>query len=251
MSRGYTLSRKVADADVLELIQSLRPRSCGPPLIRVGGKGDGGYLIPDDLAGIEYCFSPGVNYIAEFENDLAERNIRSFLADYSVACPPVMRPEFVFDRRFIGANENEIFMTLAGWKQKYLPGYDRDMLLQMDIEGAEYEVLLSTPIELLGSFRIIVLELHALDRLFDPFTFGIMKSCFEKLLSRFYVVHSHPNNCSGLLKHRGIEIPKAIEMTLYNLARGAPGAVRTDYPHALDVDNCKFRASMTLPKCWR
>jgi hypothetical protein len=251
MSRGYTLTPKVADAEILELIQRLRPRSCTAPLIRLGGDGDGGYLIPDDLEGIEYCFSPGVNRTADFENQLADRNIRSFLADYSVEQPPLSRPEFVFDRKFIGARSDEIFMTLDEWKQKYLPAYQGDLLLQMDIEGGEYEVLLNVTMELLSSFRIIVVELHSLEQLFDRFAFSIMKSCFEKLLSRFYVVHVHPNNCRGMVMQRGIGIPDVIEMTLYNRRRGEPGAYRSDYPHPLDADNCKGRPSLTLPECWR
>ena len=250
-SRGYTLAPKVADAEVLELIRRLRPRSCAAPLIRVGGDGDGGYLIPDDLEGIEYCFSPGVNRTADFENELADRNIRSFLADYSVDRPPLSRPEFVFDRKFIGARTDEIFMTLGDWKQKYLPEYRGDLLLQMDIEGGEYEVFLNAATELLSSFRIIVVELHSLEWLFDRFAFSIMKSCFDKLLSRFHVVHAHPNNCRGMIMHRGIGIPEVMEMTLYNRSRGEAGGYRSDYPHALDADNCKARPSLTLPECWR
>ena len=251
LSRGYTLAPKVPDAEIIELIRRLRPRSCAAPLIRIGGNGDGGYLIPDDLEGIEYCFSPGVNRTADFENELADRGIRSFLADYSVEHPPLTRPEFVFDRKFIGARNDEIFMTLADWKQKYLPDYQGDLLLQMDIEGGEYEVFLNATTELLSSFRIIVVELHSLDRLFDSFAFSIMKSCFEKLLSSFYVVHAHPNNCRGMVTHHGIGIPEVMEMTLYSRRRGQPGAYRTDFPHALDVDNCKGRPSLTLPDCWR
>ncbi len=251
MSQGYTLAPRVADAEVLELIRRLRPRSCGSPLIRVGRDGDGGYLIPDDLGGIEYCFSPGVNDSAAFEDELANRHIRSFLADFSVERPPVIRPEIVFDRKYIGANDNGTFMTLGAWKNKYLAGYQGEFLLQMDIEGGEYQVILSTPPELLASFRIIVLELHSLERLFDPFAFGIIKSCAEKLLDNFYVVHAHPNNCSGLLRQNGIEIPEVMELTLYNRARGAPGAYRVDFPHALDRDNCKRRPPMILPDCWR
>jgi hypothetical protein len=250
MAFGHTLAPRVADAEVLSLIRSLRPYGCAAPLIRIGGNGDGGYLIPDDLEGIEYCFSPGVNYTAQFEDELANRNIHSFLADYSVEQPPIMRPEFVFDRRFIGANDDGKFMTLAAWTHKYLPGYAGELLLQMDIEGGEYEVLLSTPLALLASFRIIVLELHWLDRLFDPFAFGIMKACFEKLLSRFYVVHLHPNNCSGMSEHHGIEIPWVIEMTLYNRSRSEPGAHCHDFPHPLDADNCRGRPSFILPQCW-
>jgi len=251
MARGYTLGPRAADAEVLELIRRLRPRSCAAPLIRIGGNCDGGYLIPDDLEGIEYCFSPGVNRTADFENELANRGIRSFLADYSVEQPPLSRPEFVFDRKFIAARNDGIFMTLSDWKQKYLPEYRGDLLLQMDIEGGEYEVFLNATLELLSGFRIIVVELHSLERLFDRFAFSIMKSCFDKLLSRFYVVHAHPNNCGGMVMHRGIGIPDVMEMTLYNRSRAEPGAYRTDYPHALDVDNCTARPSLTLPDCWR
>jgi len=251
MSRGYTLAApKVADADVLQLIRSLRPRRTGSPLIRIGGVADGGYLLPDDLEGIEYCFSPGVSDSAAFENELADRKIHSFLADRSVAGPPITRPEFTFDRKFVGAVNNDMYMTLEAWKDKYLSGYRGDLLLQMDIEGAEYEVILSTPLSLLMSFRILIVELHWLERLFDPFAFGIVKACCEKLLSRFYVVHAHPNNCSGLVQHNGIEIPDVMEVTFYSRARGAPGDYCTTYPHPLDVDNCRERAPMTLPDCW-
>lgn len=250
-ARGYTLARRVAESDVRDLVQTLRPRSCAAPLIRLGSAGDGGYLIPDDLEGIEYCFSPGVNRNSDFENALANRHIRSFMADYSVAQLPLQRPEFVFDRKFIGARNNEVFMTLGAWKDRYLPGYAGELLLQMDIDGAEYEVILNASSELLASFRIIVVELHALDRLFDPFAHQIMKVCFEKLLSDFYVVHAHPNNCGGATVYNGIEVPLVMEVTLYNRRRSNPGPYRQDFPHALDADNCPERRSVTLSGWWR
>jgi hypothetical protein len=54
-----------------------------------------------------------------------------------------------------------------------------------------------------------------------------------------------------MVTHRGIGIPDVMEMTLYNRSRAEPGAYRSDYPHALDVDNCTNRPSLTLPDCWR
>jgi hypothetical protein len=249
--RGYTLARRVPEAEVHALLQTLRPRRCAPPLIRVGGAGDGGYLIPDDLAGIEYCFSPGVCSTADFEDELADRGIRSFLADHSVTAPPLVRPEFVFERKFIGARNDDVYMTLGAWKDRHLPGYAGELLLQMDIEGSEYEVILNAPSELLSSFRIIVLELHDLDRLFDPFAYRIMRTCFEKLLRDFYVVHAHPNNCSGVFEYGGVEMPEVVEVTFYNRGRGTPGPYRQDFPHALDADNCPGRPALILPACWR
>lgn len=251
LSCGYTLAPRVPDDQVIDLIRMLRPRQSAAPLIRLGSPGDGGYLIPDDLAGLEYCFSPGVNRTADFESALADRHIRSFLADHSVAHPPFMRPEFVFDRKFIGLTDDEVYMTLQSWKHRYLAGYAGDLLLQMDIDGSEYEVLLNAPEPLLAQFRIIVVELHALDRLFDPFAFRVMGNCFRRLLERFYVVHAHPNNCGGMIRHQGIEIPQVMELTLYNRARAAPGEYRNDYPHSLDADNCPARPPLSLPACWR
>lgn len=250
-SLGYWFTPQVANDEVLQVIRSLRPRECGRALIRIGAVGDGGYLIPDDLEGIEYCFSPGVNQTADFEDQLAERRIKSFLADYSVPRPPLIRPEFVFDKKFLGATNSDTSMTLAAWRDKYLADYRGELVLQMDIEGAEYEVLLSTPQKLLESFRIIVLELHWLERLFDPFGYRIIKACMDRLLTDFYVVHAHPNNCSGTFKKDGVEVPGVLELTFYNRRRAAPGAYCTEFPHALDADNCPSLPSLPLPSCWR
>ena len=40
------------------LLDRLHPVEMGPQLVRIGPRGDGGYLVPDDLGGIVACFSP-------------------------------------------------------------------------------------------------------------------------------------------------------------------------------------------------
>lgn len=232
------------------LIRKLQPQDCGKNLIRIGPAGDGGYLVPDDLEGVGYCFSPGVGTKSEFENQLAERGIHSFLADYSVDEPAILRPEFTFDKKFLGSRNNEQLITLASWKKKYIEDYTGDLILQMDIQGAEYEVILNTPDELLNQFRILVIEFHHFQRLFDPFCFELFSSCFEKLLASFHVVHIHPNNGGGLVRIGDIEIPRLIEFTFLNKKRGdAVKPVRT-FPNRLDARNAPGRKDFPLPKCW-
>jgi hypothetical protein len=235
--------------ELAPMIRKLRPLDCGIDLIRVGASADGGYLVPDDLKGIEYCFSPGVNTIAEFENQLADRGITSFLADYSVDAPPVEREQFVFDKKFLGASDRDEFFTLSTWKDKYLKGYKADLLLQMDIEGFEYEVILGAPDSLLNQFRIMIIEFHALDKLFDSFTSKIFGSCFEKLLQNFHVVHIHPNNCGEVVCSGEFQIPKTMEFTFLNKRRVHECSSRLTFPHPLDADNGR-RRSVVLPKCW-
>jgi hypothetical protein len=246
---GLYVGHKTRRSELLALIKKLHPLDCGIDLVRIGGRCDGGYLIPDDLTGIEYCFSPGVSHVASFEDQLADRHIRSFLADYSVDGPPLMRPEFVFDRKFLGASDHGNCFTLGTWKEKYLKDYSGDLLLQMDIEGAEYEVILNAPDNLLKQFRIMVIEFHWLDRLFDWFAFRLYAACFEKLLNDFYVVHAHPNNSFDVVRSGGIEIPPVIEFTFLNRNRLNAGVPRSDFPHQLDADSTA-RKHFALPRCW-
>ncbi len=242
---------RTKDKDLLEFISQIRPQDCGIELIRLGTKGgDGGYLIPDDLEGIEYCFSPGVSTVSDFEEDLADRNIRSFLADCSVDGPTKSRPEFTFDKKFLGSFDHENFFTLETWKNKYLEGYTGDLILQMDIEGSEYEVILNIPDGLLGQFRMIVIEFHGLDRLFDPFAFRLISACFERLQKSFYVVHIHPNNCCGAVQMGGIEIPPLMEFTFLNRKRVSRTKPESSFPHRFDADNFPEAKPLVLPKCW-
>ncbi len=247
---GINVSKPTNTTNVLSLIEKLRPRDCGIRLIRIGGDRDGGYLIPDDLEGIEYCFSPGVNTTSTFEDHLANLNIRSFLADYSVDSPPITRNEFTFDKKFLGAANHDEYFTLAAWKDKYLKDYDREIIMQMDIEGCEYEVILSTPDELLMQFRIIIIEFHFLDKVFDRFAFRTISSCFNKLLQYFHVVHIHPNNCCGSVRRGGVVVPRVIEFTFLNKNRVNSSNAQVVFPHKLDADNATNMPPLPLPKCW-
>ena len=250
IAHGFNVTSQTASEDLLDLIRKLRPQNCGIDLIRIGGAGDGGYLVPDDLNGIEYCFSPGVNTISDFENQLADRGIRSFLADYSVDAPPILRPEFTFDKKFLGSTNNERFTTLACWKDKYLGGYAEDLILQMDIEGSEYEVIFNVPDDLLNQFRIIVIEFHFLQMLFEPKMFRLMSACFEKVLKSFFVAHIHPNNCVDMVRRGNIQVPMSMEFTFLNKKRVGTTTPIHKFPNKLDMPNNPTGTKMTLPDCW-
>lgn len=84
--------------DILDLLSLLKPIKTNHELIRIGGDGDGGYLIPNDLVGIDSCFSPGVSSVADFENDLTKKGIKCFLADFSVDAPPIKNKLFDFEK---------------------------------------------------------------------------------------------------------------------------------------------------------
>jgi len=95
---GLWISRATVLSSAEEFISTIRPKNTNHELVRFGSKHDGGYLIPDDLDGIEACFSAGVGRVVDFERDMANRGIKCFLADYSTDGPPIQNDLFDFRR---------------------------------------------------------------------------------------------------------------------------------------------------------
>jgi hypothetical protein len=246
---GMHATTRTPHAAVQHLLQALRPLAGSFELIRIGPDTDGGYLVPNDLDGIRYAFSPGVSTESGFEAELANRGMDVFLADYSVDGPAVPHPRFVFDKRFVGCVTDQRFITLDDWHAAKVGANDSDLLLQMDIEGAEYETLLAASPSLLGRFRIMIIEFHWLPQLWNQPFFSVVEPVFRKLLTTHAVVHIHPNNCCGSVKSAGLEIPRIAEFTL--LRRDRLGATRfqTTFPHPLDRPNVA-KAPLHLPACW-
>ncbi|MDE2219851.1 MAG: FkbM family methyltransferase [Gammaproteobacteria bacterium] len=238
-------------ARIVRLLEQLHPRASGRPLLRLGPAGDGGYLVPDDFEGIEACFSPGVGLICGFEKDCADRGLDVYLADRSVAHPGLPHERFHFERKYLGVTTDDDFMTLDDWVSRAPLRADSDLMLQIDIEGFEYEVLLGASDRLMRRFRMIVAEFHLLDQFWNEAFFGLAARAFEKILQTHACVHIHPNNSSALLKKRGLAIPPLAEFTFLRRDRAIGPGYAAEFPHPLDGDNTT-RAHIALPPCmWR
>ena len=253
ISRGHILNLAARKRDLLETIALLRPIDCGHDLIRLGSPRDGGYLVPNDLEKISACFSPGVAKSSAFEDALAaDYGIRSFLADYSVAGPATPNEKFDFERKFLGALNDDVFMRLEDWVNSKLgAGATDDLILQMDIESSEFDVLIDTPSDVLRKFRIMVIEFHDMEMLLDRRALRMSRAIFQKIKNDFCVAHIHPNNSNMLFKYGEISIPSAIEVTFLRRDRVKPGNRRLQFPHPLDRRNIKSKKDMVLPKVWR
>lgn len=250
LARANLFPTRMTDADALRaLVGRLHPLATDKALVRLGPSGDGGYLVPDDLAGISACFSPGVNVVAGFEMACAERGMRVFLADASVDRPPEEHERFHFSKRFVGATTNREFVTLDDWVDASPAEHGSDLLLQVDIEGYEYEVFLSATNALMRRFRIIVAEFHGLDQLWSRPFFSLAGRAFEKILETHSCVHLHPNNCCGSVTLAGMEIPTTMEFSFLRNDRIGARTFASAFPHPLDADNTA-RPSLPLPRCW-
>jgi hypothetical protein len=249
---GLYISRSTTNRSLLEkLVAKFKPIDGGVKLIRLGGNNDGGYLVPDDLEGIRYSFSPGVSNIANFEQECLQRGIVSFLADYSVEKPPLALEGCHFLKKFVGAYNNDQFITLEKWVTASLPGnFKDDLILQMDIEGAEYETLLATPVSVLEKFRILVIEFHHFHNLDNKEYYNIVNATIEKIREFFEPVHLHGNNYEGVTNVNGVLMPSVIEVTFLRKDRiKIPGKARI-LPHLLDQPNNPAKEEIVLPENW-
>ena len=242
-------TRLTNNQTIQELLNHLRPMKCDKELIRMGPQGDGGYLIPNDLKNIKACFSPGVDQISGFELDCANRGMQVFMADFSVEGPAGNHTNFHFLKKFLGIIQSKNTITLEKWVTSSIPDSKSELLLQMDIEGAEYEVILGTSEELFKRFRIIVIEFHSLKLLWSFPFFCFASKAFEKLLQTHVCVHNHPNNINPSKTIGNITLPSVTEMTFLRRDRANGLSPATKFPHPLDSDNSN-NDPLSLPKCW-
>jgi len=250
MSQGIFVDPMVATSRIKAIAERLTPRHSNFELIRLGAPADGGYLVPADLENLKACFSPGVDTFATFETDLLAHGIGSHLADYSVDKVPDGLAALSFTKKFIGANTIGDHISLHDWVNQYEPdSRDNELLLQMDVEGAEYETLLACPSSTLNKFRIMVIEFHAVESWGHGDFLNIVEATFIKLLNTHFIVHSHPNNAMGLVDMNGFVAPRIFELTLLSRNRSALGGIAPT-PHPLDFPNVRNMPNLDWPQCW-
>jgi FkbM family methyltransferase len=247
---------------VRRLLEMMKPKPCPYKLLRIGGDLDGAYLVPDDLRKIKACFSPGVNNIKPFEDELTLAfDINCHMCDASSDLTsfrtPLIKPKQTFLKKWLDLTSSSDSISLKDWVEGQRVGDSDDLLLQMDIEGAEYKILLDIPEDLLSRFRILIIEFHDLDALSDPAILrSVFKPVLEKLNGIFTAVHAHANNHYGdcMLEGTDLRVPKIVEMTYLRNDRYSvltkSNLFQPLIPHPLDITNVPSREPRYLGYPW-
>ena len=236
---GYFAKSNIDREYLLDFFTGLRPVTAGWELMRVGNFGDGGYLVPKDLLGVSGCISPGVSEIMDFELQLSkEFNIPSVLYDASIDGPPHGDRHIKFRKLFVGFNHGSNYLPLSKTLDEFPNAEDASLVLQMDIEGDELLALASLEESDLNKFRIMVVEFHRLQdwknhTVFEKLVFPL----FERLKSKFDIVHIHPNNCDGVFYVGRKIMPRALEITFHHKSRRKSMPSYVSIPHSLDYPN--------------
>ena len=250
-SRGLSVGVASETARVREVVDMVRPRSVLPSLVRVGSGSDGGYLLPNDLEGVTAVLSPGVGKLSDFELFFAERGVECLLVDGTVEGPAVNHPNFSFVSALVGSRDDDPYRTVSSLVEQ-VRTEGQDLVLQMDIEGAEWAALSATPTTTLAHFRIIVIEFHDFsNKLLFKHSLEDVADVFLRLTSTHTPVHVHPNNYGKALKVGGDVIPDVFELTLLRNDRVRRGSEHAKLPHPLDTENAgPSRSPGRYPSWW-
>jgi hypothetical protein len=245
---------KITNLNDIEIfISRFRDNYKSVELVRIGGDSDGGYLVPNILNDIKYCFSAGVGPVSAFEKHLsADYKIQSFMADASVSYPPEQDYNFIFIKKFLSSRTTGEFITLKDWIKTSFKDNTANIILQMDIEGSEFEVLTYESSEILAKFSSMIIEFHGLQNMSNKNFLKMITGIFEKIYSNFSICHVHPNNLSGVYILNGVQIPSNIEVTFIrnDLINGLILNSKVSLPHSLDKKNFNKAPEIKMPEVW-
>lgn len=224
-------------ANILRLLQTIRPHTCSIPKVRIGRRGDGGYVVNDDFEGIRSAISLGIAGEISFDLELASRGIKVYQYDPNVDALPVPHDNFAFRKLAWGDKDDSQTRTLLTMLKENNIAEESDLLLKFDVEGAEWAALKATSPSVLRKFRIITAEFHNFEALRDERFFGVAAGVLSLLWKTHVVTHLHPNNTTGLSLVEGIPLPSLLELSFLRRDRSEFFPSSDPMPSPLDYPN--------------
>ena len=220
-------------------VRSLIPRASEAGLIRIGPRQDGGYVVPAaGLQELSDLLSAGVDTSWAFEIDIQRlTQCRIHLIDGSMSRPHDLPGDFTFRQHWLRAESGNESIDLRSWMTTLNITDSNRLGLQMDIEQEEWEVLRSTPPEVLHKFQFIVVEIHGIQNIQRlGYCMRRIHPALKRLTRDFAVVHTHPNNCCGSTWVKGILIPHVLEVSLLRKDLVDPRYQDVYFGEALDAE---------------
>jgi hypothetical protein len=175
---------------------------------RFGSYLDGGYVHVDDIESTDSIISFGVSYNIDYEAELSDIGCEVFAFDNSIESLPWKFPpqNIIFENATIGPDKT-ISDVLS------LVDKDKDLILKMDIEGAEWDVLKQCSKDDMLRFRQVVIEFHDLvDISKSDERTALSFEVISRLLRTHLPVLIFPNNHGRFEIVDSVAIPDVIEV---------------------------------------
>jgi hypothetical protein len=232
-------SEDVTQKDILRFCALFQPSDVEDfKKIRLGNRGDGGYIFIDDFAPISQVISCGISDDVNCDLAFAEMGKRVVQFDHTVETSPQHHPRFDFRKQAIDAL-GSIPGSVRLWDvvNKLGDAGKADLLLKIDIDGNEWATFANFPLKELKRIRQIVCEFHWSSRLHRIEHFTLCLKAIENIRKAFFPAHLHANNFAGFANVLGVPIPEVYEVTFVNNDLYRPSGFQKSVPTELDSPN--------------
>ena len=238
-------------------------------LIRLGKKGDGGYVISKKSLEADNCLLTfGMSNDWSFEEDFVKYNSQNFvhIYDHTVNLNfflyrlyKSIKRLLYFKSNFLNIYEkfNELtkYLKLNNSKINHFKykisnkkelsnksleetikdtGHNGKLMLKIDIEGDEFEIL--NDINLYSNqIHTLIVEFHELNKNYNKF-----ETLIKEINKKFYIIHIHGNNVTGVNE---MGLPNTLEISFlnYNLYFKKNIKTKSKFPiKNLDFPNHKY-----------
>jgi hypothetical protein len=229
-----------------ELFVPLAYHSVDIPKVRIGSKGDGGYVCPETFDDVDGVLSIGIGNNASFDVFFAMRGVNVHQFDHTISSTPTPDPHIHFHKMALAARTTPDAISLQDMVARYFPAA-QNLVLKFDVEGAEWEAMEDCPQEIFSRFKLIVCELHDLTGFqFKPRLAAQARKVLARLSAHHKVVHVHPNNCCGVALKQGLVIPALCEFTFLRYDAGRFEKTHDPIPSPLDSPNIADEAEIIM-----
>jgi|KBSMisStandDraft_5_1062788.scaffolds.fasta_scaffold228300_2 hypothetical protein len=215
----------------------------GGTLVRKGCLNDGGYIMLDSGLRDAVAYSLGIAGDVSWDLQMAELGCQIYQYDHTIEALPVSHPAFHWYRIGIAGHDSPdgLMCTLDTLIQRNGHAGRNDLILKMDIEGAEWDLFETMSETTLGQFSQIVMEMHhfagAAGHPSGPLFYKKFEAVLRKLDATHQVVHVHANNNGGLGIIGGTIIHDLLELTYVRRAEQRFEECRRVFPTAIDMPN--------------
>lgn len=207
--------------------------------VRVGKSDDGGYVMWNDFLDAQIAYSIGIADDVSWDKSMLIfcPNIDIYQYDHTISNLPEENSKFHWEKLGVCGRYNEMqsnLKTLTMLVDKNGHNHEDNMILKIDVEGAEYEVLANLPVDTLKKFSQIVIEYHDLTNVTRG---GNIISALERLNITHQLVHIHANNFLPYVSVQGKVLPQLLECTYLSKEKYKFKESQRVFPTELDRAN--------------
>ena len=134
----------------------------GKKRILLGKKDNGCYVLLDDFKDIKYAYSFGISFMVQFDDELTKRDIDVYMYDHTINGLPYNKTKFHWQKKGLAGKgeKTKNLDTLENYIIQNGHKDEKNMILKIDTEGAEWNALIDISEDVLNQFKYILMELH-------------------------------------------------------------------------------------------